>query len=452
MFDQKTKYGILGLAKSGIAAAYKIKALGGQAFLSDVSTMDKINGSNTLKCDFECEFGEHTDRLLACDTWIVSPGIPLDIPIIDKGREAGIKIISEIEFAYQIKSPDSKVIAITGSNGKSTTSSLIYHILSRLGYRSLLAGNIGDAVSGFPIEEAGYQILVLEVSSFQLDLIDTFHPDVSVLLNITPDHLNRYRSFSHYAASKFRIFENQNENDYAILNRNDDVIMSGLERIRSRKMFFSSHRYDNHGVDAWMNDVFIHIYDTYQLSKYNLGIRGPHNYSNAMAALLAVDVMVNRMEEALQAITSFRPLNHRLEMVRTINGITFYNDSKATNTDSVKNALLSFDKPIRIIMGGSDKGEDFSVLTDILTTKAIKVYITGATLDRMRQTWLGKVPLLCEESFERCVRHAFEDSDIGDNIVLSPACASFDHFRNFEHRGEVYKQIVNQIAEEYEKN
>jgi len=451
MFDQQKKYGILGMARSGIAAAYKIKELGGNPLLSDSQSETKIPDSESLKQNFDCEFAGHTDRLLACDTWIVSPGIPVDVPIIQKGIAAGIDVISEIEFAYRIKAPDSKIIAITGTNGKSTTSSLIHYILSGLGYSSLLAGNIGDAACGFPIERTGYDFLVLEVSSFQLDLVDTFKPDVALLLNITPDHLDRYRSFFDYAESKFRVFSNQTDMDYAILNKNDVQIMSRIDRIKARKMFFSSY-YDNHGVDAWMNEVFIHFYDSYQLSKYNLGIRGPHNFSNAMAALLAVDVMVNRMEEALKQVTSFRPLNHRLEFVRTINGVTFYNDSKATNTDSVKNALLSFEKPIRIIMGGSDKGEDFDVLTDLLKDRAIKVYITGGTLDPMRQTWLGKVPLLCEDSFERCIRFAFEESDIGDYIVLSPACASFDHFRNFEHRGDTFKQIVNQIAEEYEKN
>ncbi|MBM4403618.1 MAG: UDP-N-acetylmuramoyl-L-alanine--D-glutamate ligase [Candidatus Cloacimonetes bacterium] len=451
MFDQQCKYGILGMARSGIAAAYKIKTLGGLVFLSELLPESEVHISADLRRDFDCEFGGHSDRLLACDKWIVSPGIPLDVPIIRKGIAAGIKIISEIEFAFTIKSPDSKLIAITGSNGKSTTSSLIHHLLNELGYKSLLAGNIGDAVSGFSIEKPGYDYIVLEVSSFQLDLIDTFHPDVAVLMNITPDHLNRYASFSHYARTKFRIFENQTESDYAILYKNDAQIMSRIDQVRARKMFFSSH-YDNHNVDAWMNEVFIHVYDSFQLSKYNLGIRGPHNYSNAMAALLAVDVMVNRMEEAMEHITRFRPLNHRLEFVRTINGISFYNDSKATNTDSVRNALLSFDKPIRIILGGSDKGEDFSVLTDLLKEKAIKAYITGGTLDRMRQTWLGKVPLLCEEDFEGCIHRAFEESDIGDNIVLSPACASFDYFKNFEHRGETFKFIVDKIAAEYEKN
>ena len=217
MFNPNTSYAILGLARSGIAVAYKIKELGGTAYLSDIKTEEQIEYAEKLKQDFECEFGGHTNKLFQFEQWIVSPGIPLNLPIIQKAKQLGIPLICDIEFGYQIKSPDSKIIAVTGSNGKSTTVSLIQHILQHMGYNSILAGNIGNALTSYPIEKPGIDFIVLELSSFQLDLIDTFKPDVAVLLNITPDHLDRYDSFQTYIDSKFRIFINQNQEDFAVI-------------------------------------------------------------------------------------------------------------------------------------------------------------------------------------------------------------------------------------------
>lgn len=451
MFEIKKHYGILGIARSGVAAAQKIRELGGEVFLSDIQEAARVAGSAELMGHYECEFGGHTARLLECDELIVSPGIPLSIPIVREALKKGIKLISEIEFAYQIKAADSKIIAVTGSNGKSTTASLIHHILSRIGKASILAGNIGDAFSGYPIHKPGIEYIVLEISSFQLDLIETFKPDVSVLLNITPDHLNRYESFGHYVASKFRILENQTEQDFAILNLDDDCIRKQLSQVKAMKSFFTETSRKEQ-ANAWMEDVFITFDDDTQLSIYDLSIKGPHNHTNAMAAILAADALIQDRPRIIKATTGFEPLSHRLEYVSTINGVAFYNDSKATNTDSVKYALQSFDKPIRIIMGGSDKGEDFSVLTESLSANAVKVYICGETADKMRQAWLGKVLLVCLPTLKDCVRQAFEESLSGDNIVLSPACASYDQFRNFEHRGESFKAMVKELRLEYEKN
>lgn len=451
MFDKEKKYGILGMARSGIAAAAMIKELGGKSLLSDSQSMEKIADSKHLKEQFDCEFGGHSSKLLDCDEWIVSPGIPLNIPIITEGIKKGIPMISEIEFGYQIKAGDSKIIAVTGSNGKSTTASLIYHILNKLGYKTILAGNIGDAFCGYPIHKPGYEYIVLEVSSFQLDLIDTFRPNVGVLLNITPDHLYRYQSFEHYATSKIGMFANQHSDDYAILCADDPQVMMREKRIHSHKLFFSAyHKYDF--LHASLNDKFIEFSGEQRLSVYDLSIKGPHNIQNAMAAVLAVNSMLHYMQHTLRGVPGFVPLKHRLEPVKNLNGVAFFNDSKATNMDSVRYALLSFDRPIRIIMGGSDKGEDYSQISDLLREKAKKVYITGATAAKMRQAWLGVVPLVCIDDFEECVRTAFEESMAGDSIVLSPGCASFDKFKNFEHRGESFIEIVNKLAGEYEKD
>lgn len=454
MFNQQKKYGILGLARSGIAAAYKIKNLGGIAFLSDMKPESEINDSAKLKADFDCEFGGHSDALLSCDEWIVSPGIPLSAPIIEKGRDHNIPMISELEFGFQIISQETCLIAVTGSNGKSTTASLIAHIINESGRKCLLAGNIGDAFCSFPIEKPEYEFIVLEVSSFQLDLIVTFKPHIALLLNITPDHLNRYDSFKDYALSKFNIFRNQDSNDHAILNM-DDVIIEELESmVHSKKHYFTLEAISKvrRVPNAWLNNAFIESNEgNNRFAVHELQIKGPHNIANAMAAILACEAAGLKPEDIIAGLRSFKSLNHRLQLVQTINGISFYNDSKATNTDSVKYALLSFERPIRIIMGGSDKGEDFSVLTDLLKQNSKKVYITGATSDKMRQSWFGKLPISIIDDFEECIRTAYLESLSGDIIVLSPACASFDKFKNFEHRGNTFINIVNAIANENEK-
>lgn len=450
MFDKSINYGILGLARSGIAAAHKIRELGGSVFLSELRSKDQVKDAAELEQSFECEFGGHTDRLLHCDQWIVSPGIPLDSAIIQKGRDKDIPLLSEIEFGYQIKAADSKIIAVTGSNGKSTTASLIHHILKNNGFQSILAGNIGDAFCGFPIHKPGYDFIVLEISSFQLDLITSFRPDVAVLLNITPDHMNRYASYEDYILSKFRIFENQLPTDTAVICIDSEPVASRRGMIKAAVKSYSLFQKPP-DCDAWLNEDSIMIGIRHKLHVNDLHIRGPHNYANTMAALLSVDALTHDIVNAIDAAKSFEPLTHRLEFVKVISGVSFYNDSKATNTDSVRSALLSFEHPIRVIMGGSDKGEDFGVLTDILQQKAKKVYITGDTAEIMSQAWMGKVDLVCISDFEQCIRTAFEESHPGDIIVLSPACASFDKFRNFEHRGEVFKQIVGQIAGEHEE-
>jgi UDP-N-acetylmuramoylalanine--D-glutamate ligase len=455
MFDTKKKYGILGLARSGIAAAYKIKALGGSAYLSDLKKEIDIPGAERLKADFECEFGMHSEKLLDRDEWIVSPGIPLTAPIIKMGKTYNVKMISEIEFGFQIKAAGSKIIAVTGSNGKSTTASLIAHIISQSGKNCLLAGNIGDAFCGFPIENPGYDFIVLEISSFQLDLIDTFKPDIALLLNITPDHLNRYNSFDDYALSKFNIFMNQEAEQHAILNMDDEIIHAHENELKSTRHYFSLEldSSSNPSPDSWINDGTIY-YDKGKASfdTNEMIIKGPHNLANAMASILACRIAGISSEKINEGLRSFKGLSHRLQYINTIRGVSFYNDSKATNTDSVKYALLSFDRPIRVIMGGSDKGEDYNVLTELLKQKAKKVYVTGATSGQMIQAWFGKVPVCAIDDFEVCIRSAFLESEQGDIIVLSPACASYDKFKNFEHRGDTFISIVNALAGENEEN
>lgn len=450
MFDTKIRYGILGMARSGIAAAYKVRELGGKAFLSDIKQREQIAEATDLETDFECEFGGHSDRLLECSIWIISPGIPLDAPIVLKGREAGIEIISEIEFGYRIMHPGAKIIAVTGSNGKSTTVSLIHHILKSLGYKSILAGNIGEALCSYPITKGGLDFIVLELSSFQLDTMYRFKPDVALLLNITPDHLDRYQDFDSYVQSKMSIFKNQNEDDIAVYFLDSEPIVQNIQKIRAKQYRYSLIN-TLPDVEAWMNGVFIQITAQHRCSIFDLGIKGPHNHANFMAAMLAVTALKLNVDMAMKAARSFSALPHRLEYVATVAGVSFYNDSKATNTDSVRSALCSFGRRIRIIMGGSDKGEDFNVLTDILSAWAIKIYVCGDTEIKMRQAWLGKIPITGFQDFRSAVQAAFSESIMGDVVVLSPAAASFDRFENYQHRGNVFKEIVQSIALEHEK-
>jgi len=446
MLDKSKKYGILGLARSGIAAAYKLKELGITPFLSELRPAAEITEAEQLTKNFPCEFGGHTDNLLQCDCLIISPGIPLNTPIIQKAKARNIDLISEIELGYRIKAEDSKIIAVTGSNGKSTTVSLIQHILQQIGKKSILAGNIGDAFCSYSIEKPGIEYIVLEISSFQLDLTKNFKPDVAVLLNITPDHINRYNSFNDYVLSKMSIFRNQNETDTAVLFQDSTEIMRYAQNIKARKLYFSLSAKDN--TAAYLTDNYIQFGSATKVPLSHFAIKGPHNYANAMAAMLAVFALIPNAEIIAEAVKGFKALPHRLEYVGSVKGVSFYNDSKATNTDSVRSALYSFTEPIRIIMGGSDKGEDYSVLTADLQKTVTKAYLTGATREKMYQTWLNKIPLECIADFEMAVRKAFSDSHEGEVIVLSPACASFDRFQNYEERGNFFKEIVTRIINE----
>lgn len=432
------KYGILGMARSGIAAASKVNQLGGKAFLSEFKPESEITNSKNIKETFQCEFGGHTKKILDNDVLILSPGIPRSIPILQDAMKNNIEIISEIEFGFRIKHPESKVIAITGSNGKSTTVSLIHHILRSAGYNSILAGNIGTAFSSYPIEKDNIDFIVLELSSFQLELIDTFRADVAAILNITPDHLNRYKNFEDYAETKFNIFNNQNPNNLAILNMSDEPSTQFSNEINSTLKFFSL----NTKSDIYFNGKSI-LCDRKEFSVKHASIRGPHNIANIMCAILAVSPF-NIEEKIIQrALETFSPLAHRMEFVKEIHGVKFYNDSKATNTDSVKYALQSFKKPIRIILGGAGKGEDYSVLIPYLKQNAKKIYLTGDTINEMEKVFSETLEIVTDKDFKSIIEIAFSESEEGDIVVLSPACTSYDRFNNFEERGNTFKKIVH---------
>jgi len=434
------RFGIIGMARSGISAAAKVKGLGGIAFISEFKNETEITNSKHIKESFQYEFGGHTKRLLNNDVLILSPGIPGNIPILREAKKQNIEVISEIEFGYRIKHPHSKIIAITGSNGKSTTVSLIHHILQTAGYNSILAGNIGTAFSSYAIEKGDIDFIVLELSSFQLELIDRFRADVAAILNITPDHLDRYNSFEEYAEIKFNIFKNQNSQDLAILNLDDITSAKFTDKINSNLKYFSH----NSKADIYFRENTI-IFRSKTFSIQNATIQGPHNIANMMCAILAVSPFDIEKSIIQKSLETFSPLAHRMEFVKEVNGVKFYNDSKATNTDSVKYALQSFDKPIRIIMGGAGKGEDYSILIPFLKERAKKVYLTGDTINEMKSAFEGSIEIASVKEFEEVIRIAFSESKKGDIIVLSPACTSYDRFKNFEERGNTFKEIVSRL-------
>ena len=433
----KTRFSILGSARSGIAAAYKIKEMGGTAFISEFKPESGIPDSSKLKQDFDCEFGGHTDKIFKADILIVSPGIPSDLPILMQAAQQNIEIIGEIEFAFRIKSADSKIIAITGSNGKSTTVSLIHHILKTAGYNSVLGGNIGTAASTFPLQKPGIDFIVLELSSFQLELIKSFRPDVAAILNITPDHLNRYKDMNEYADTKFNIFSNQKEDDVAILNADDQFTSDYNYRINSNLIFFSFKQ----NADIFLQDNAI-IFNRRKVSLLHATLKGPHNVANIMASILALSQYDISDETFEKALSTFQPLTHRLEFIKQINGVDYYNDSKATNTDSVKFALQSFDKPIRIIMGGAGKGEDYSVLNPFLKKHAKKIYLVGDSRFEMVKAFTDTVSTELFETYDLMINKIYSEAEPGESVVLSPACTSYDMFRNFEERGDYFKQLV----------
>jgi len=440
--DIKNKnIGILGMARSGIAAAEKALELGAIPFLSEFKQESDVPDYENIKDNFECEFGGHSARLFESDLVVVSPGVPGSAPILQQLADAEIEVISEIEFGYRLKYPATKIIAITGSNGKSTTVSLIHHLLRTAGFNSVLAGNIGDALTGFPIEKPGIDFLVLELSSFQLELIKDFHPDVAAILNITPDHLNRYNSFQEYAETKFNIFKNMKADNLALLNLDDPVSQKLKHLIPIKQNFFSSKQRSD---IFWENDQ-IH-YQDWIIDPDIATIKGPHNVANIMAAIIATSPFIRDLEILNQGISTFSALPHRMEFAGQVNGVNFYNDSKATNTDSVRFALQSFPKKIRIILGGKGKGEDFGVLTELLKERAEMVYLTGATVEEMTKAFSGKLKFEIEADFDKCVKLAFEQSNAGDIVVLSPACTSYDRFKNFEKRGEHFKYLVNDLV------
>ena len=444
----KEKLVILGAGESGVGAAILAKQKGHEVF---VSNSGEINGlyKNELELDKIAFEEQHTEeKILHAELVIKSPGIPEEIELVKKIRAKGIEIISEIEFGYRYKG-DSKIIAITGSNGKSTTTALVYHICQTAGISCALVGNIGYSFAR-QIAEDPKDVYALEISSFQLDDIKTFRPDIAILLNITEDHLDRYGyKFENYIKSKFRIIENQTAKDVFIYCEDDEITMKNINNflIRSNPLPFTMSKPLPQG--AYISDAKMHLkwkQEEVTMSIEDFAVKGKHNQYNTMAAGLAAVVMDIRKEKIRDAVQTFTSLEHRMEHVATIKGIEFINDSKATNVNSTWYALESMTQPTILILGGIDKGNDYSLIRDLVKEKVKAIVCMGTDNRKIHEAFGNDVELIVNTNNAKdAVQSAFHFANKGDVILLSPACASFDLFKNYEDRGRQFKNAVKEL-------
>ena len=442
---------ILGAAESGVGAALLGRQQGWDVFVSDGGIIKDQFKARLQESGIDFEEGGHTEaKILNADCLVKSPGIPDKAEIVKKVRSAGIEVCSEIEFGYRYKG-DSKIIAITGSNGKSTTTKLTWHILKTAGYAVAMVGNIGRSFA-LQIFEKPCDWYVIEVSSFQLDDIHQFRPDIAVLLNITPDHLDRYGYvFENYVASKFRITQNQQPSDLFIVNKDDAAITNYLNThsIHAKTVFFTMDENNIHDEGAFVNKDHLHIrYDGEELkqSVHDLTIKGKHNQFNSMAAGISGRAAHIRKEKIRESFESFEGLEHRLEYVATVRGVEFINDSKGTNVNSVWFALESMTKPVILLLGGQDKGNDYHEILALVQEKVKAIVCLGVHNQPIHDFFDNVVPTIVDTSSAKDAVHAaYALADKGDVVLLSPACASFDLFKNYEDRGQQFKEAVRNL-------
>jgi UDP-N-acetylmuramoylalanine--D-glutamate ligase len=439
---------ILGGGESGVGAALLAKKEGYEVVLMDEGSL-KDGYRSELK-DAGIKFIEGSideETLLSADEVVKSPGIPEKNEWVKKARARQIPIIGEIELAYRYKG-DSKIIAITGSNGKSTTTSLIYHICKTAGLDCALVGNIGYSFAKQVVEDPK-PLYVAEISSFQLDDIVTFRPDIAVLLNITEDHLDRYDyKFENYIRSKFRIAMNQRSSDYFIYNEDDEIITQYMERnpIHSIQLPMSMKKKVAQG--GYIQNDELHVKagsEEQSMSIYDFALKGKHNQYNTMAASVAGATMDIRKNKIREAVQTFENLEHRMESVATVRGVEFLNDSKATNVNSTWYALESMTKPTVLILGGVDKGNDYALIMDLIKEKVKAIVCMGTDNSKIHAAFDGVVKLVDTGSAEHAVQAAFREAAPGDVVLLSPACASFDLFKNYEDRGKQFKDAVKNL-------
>lgn len=439
---------VIGAGRSGIGAAKLIQKVEGIPFVSDAGKENELSGSiiNLNEAGINYETGAHSDKVYDCEIMVVSPGVPGDAAVLNNARTKNIKLISEVELAYEFCK--GKIIAITGTNGKTTTTSLCGHVFNNCGFKTHVAGNIGLAFSEVALDVEENDFVALEVSSFQLDLIDKFKPAVAMILNITPDHLNRYDDdLKKYAASKQRIYKNQDENDYLILNGGNETVLKYLKDHKSKSYFFSQNVEQSNGCYLDNDEVIFRSDNTekFRCSRSDINIRGEHNLANAMAVIIAAKINDLDNDKIVYALQTFESVEHRLELVREIDEVKFINDSKATNVDSVWYALQSFDEPIFLILGGQDKGNDYEHIKQLVIEKVVKVYAIGSSADKIFNFFHSSVKVEIKNTMKDVVTSAINEARRGEVVLLSPACASFDMFDNYEHRGKTFKEAVNNI-------
>jgi len=440
---------IVGLGQSGLAAARFVKSKGARVTVSDSKTLEELKDQIPRLLDegIAVETGRHGKRTFENqDLIVVSPGVPLEGLPLPPSRE---KVIGEIELAAQFI--PGWILAITGSNGKTTTTTLTGEVIKNGGFPTLVGGNIGRPAISLVGEATEQTVVVLEVSSFQLETIRTFRPHIAVVLNITPDHLDRHGTFAAYRDVKARIFENQQANDFAVLNADDPSSVELQPRTRAQVFWFSRKQVPDRGAYVREGRIWFRNPSGEReiMPVSDISLPGAHNLENVLAAVCAgvlADVEPGRIRKAVR---EFRAVEHRLEYVASLRGVAFYNDSKATNVDATIKALESFPANIRLILGGKDKASDYRQLNDLLRERVKSVYTIGAAAGKIESQIQG-TEVVHAETLENAIRRAAAAAESGDIVLLAPACASFDQFRNYEHRGKVFKEVVRSLLAEAE--
>lgn len=439
---------VLGAGESGAGAAVLAKKQGLDVFVSDFGEIK--NQYKQLLDNYEIPWEEkqHTEKLiLNADEVVKSPGIPEKASIVKALLEKGTPVISEIEFAGRYT--HAKMICITGSNGKTTTTMLTYHILKSAGLNVGLAGNVGDSLA-LQVAEKDFDYYVVELSSFQLDGMKEFKADIAILLNITPDHLDRYNyEFQNYIDSKFRIIQNQTEKDAFIFWNDDPVIQNELKKRKTQSTLypFSLERKEKTKAFIENNQLIIStLNNIFTMPQTELSLQGIHNTYNSMAAGLAASIVDVRKENIRQSLQDFHGVEHRLEYVATVRNVKYINDSKATNVNSTWYALQSMRTPVVLILGGTDKGNNYSEIEEMVKEKVSALILLGADNSKLHQFFDGKVEKIIDvQSMEACVKEAYKLAEPGETVLLSPSCASFDLFKNYEDRGKQFKEYVRKL-------
>lgn len=444
---------IIGAARSGVASAEYLLSIGKQIVISDMNTKLAEDVETQLgHASVSYVWGKQPDvAALQPELIVMSPGVPLSIPPVVKARELGIPVISEPELAFRYS--DVPFVAITGTNGKTTTTTLTAFLLEKEGRKVVAGGNIGLPLISQCPQMSANDIVVAEMSSFQLESVDSFCPKVAVVMNLTPDHLDRHKTMEAYAAAKANIFKNQGPEEYLLLNKDDAIVAAMAAGAKSHVYYFSQQEILDEGI--WLEDGNL----VYRLDKNGapqvlipaaeIGIVGSHNWQNAMAASLAALLMGQQPEIIAERLRAFKGVAHRMEPVATIDGVLYVNDSKGTNPDSTEKALGSYgERPIVLIVGGRNKGSDMAVLVPLMRAHCRGVVLvgeaTGDFIDAFART--GYADYVCADSFEDAVAKAREMAQSGDVVLLSPACASWDMFDNFEQRGDLFKELVKDYA------
>jgi UDP-N-acetylmuramoylalanine--D-glutamate ligase len=450
----KERVVILGAGESGTGAALLAKVKGMEVFVSDQGQLKEKYKTELKQHNIEFEEGLHTESKILNATLIIkSPGIPEKAEIIKKVKSAHIPMIDEIEFAFRYIG-SSKVVAITGTNGKTTTTLLTYHLMKEAGVKVALGGNVGFSMAR-QVAESKFDWYVLEMSSFQLDGTDTFKPDIGVLLNITPDHLDRYEyNMQNYVNSKFQLIENMEPQQHFIYYADDQVIANDLRSraIVPQRVPVSLNASSDAGVKFDGTKMTFQLKDrSFAITQSDTTLKGPHNLINTMAAVSAVCLAGVKLEKVMEGLKTFKNAPHRLEPVGVIKGVEFINDSKATNVDSVVYALGSYDKPLVWIAGGIDKGNDYNLIKEEVKKKVKALICLGKDNDKLKKAFGEVVPQIEEtQSVKELVRMALKASKEGDIVLLSPACASFDLFKNYEDRGNQFRDAVSELKKEIE--